>query len=97
MTKGIKVKLDKKRHLLVTSQAVAKYQEVTGRELAAQSTLSNLSLRDVVVITWALLLHEDPRLTIDQVGDMIKPQTNMKELMYKIAEAWDAYGRELDK
>jgi len=97
MAKSVKVKLDRKRHLLVTSQAIAKYREVTGRELAAQTTLSNLSLRDLIVVTWALLLHEDSKLTLDQVGDMIKPQTNMKELMYKIAEAWDAYGRELDK
>ena len=95
MSKGIKIKLDKKRHLLVTTDALAQYERITGRQLLAQSTMSNLSLRDVLVITWALLLHEDSKLTIDEVGDMIKPQTNMKELMYKIGEAWDAYGKEL--
>lgn len=97
MNRGIEVKLDRKRHLLASSQAIAKYQEITGRELAARTTISNLSLRDVIVITWALLLHEDPGLTIDGVGDMIFPLTNMKELMYKIAEAWDVYGKELEK
>jgi len=95
MTKRIKIKLDKERHLLATSRAIAKYQEVTGRELLAKSTLSNLSLRDVIVVTWTLLLHEDSSLTIDQVGDIIKPQTNMNELIYKIGEAWDAYDKEL--
>ena len=96
MSKGIKVKLDKKRHLLVTTDALAQYERITGRKLLAESTMSNLSLRDVVVITWALLLHEDPRLTIDQVGDMIKPQTNMQELTYRIGEAWDIYAKEME-
>ena len=94
---GVKVKIGgKKRHFLITSEAIAKYREVTGRELLFKSTFSNLSLRDVIVITWACLLHEDPGLKIDDVGDMIKPQGNMQELMYRIGEAWDAYSKEME-
>ena len=95
MAKEIKVRLDKTRHLKASAQAIARYQEVTGRELLAQSTRSNLSLRDVIIVAWVLLLHEAPGLTIDEVGDMIFPLTNMQELMYKIAEAWDTYYKEL--
>jgi len=95
MNRGIEVKLDMKRHLRVTADALAAYERVTGRQLLAKATMSNLSLRDVVVIVWALLLHEDETLKIDDVGDMIKPLTNMKELIYKVAEAWDIYIREL--
>lgn len=96
MAKGIKVKLDKKRHLLVTTDALAQYEKVTSRKLLAKSTISNLSLRDLIVITWAFLLHEDPGLKIDDVGDMIKPQGNMQALIYKIAEAWAVYDKEME-
>ena len=96
MAKGVKIKLDRKRHLLVTSQGIADFERVTGKPLLGKATLTgNLSFKDIIAMTWALLLHEDSQLTLDQVSDMIRPQTNMTELMYKIGEAWAAYDKEL--
>ena len=97
MARGIRVKLDRKRHLRLTSQAIADFERVTGKPLLAESTLSNLSLRDFVTIVWALLLHEDPQLTIEQVRDMIHPLGKIKELRDKIVEACDAYVKEMDQ
>lgn len=97
MAKGVKIRLDKKRHLLITTESLAAYERVTGRQMMAQSTLTNLSLRDVIVMAWAFLLHEDSRLTIDQVGDMIKPQKNFNELLSGIQRAMDDFTKELDR
>lgn len=97
MARGVKIKLDKERHLRVTSQAIADFERVTGKPLVAESTLSNLSLRDFVTIVWALLLHEDSQLTIKQVRGMIRPLGKIKELRDKIVEACDAYAKEMDQ
>ena len=97
MSKGIKVKLDKKRHLLITTDAIAAYERITGKQLVARSTIVNFSSRDLVVFVWACLLHEDSKLTLDEVAEMIKLQINWDSLIAGIQKAWDAYGKELEK
>lgn len=98
MAKGIRIKLSgKKRYLLASAQAIAKYREVVGRELAAKSTWSNLSIWDLLVIAWACLLHEDPELKIEDVGKAVYAQSNLAELIGKISETFNAYDWELNK
>lgn len=97
MAKGVKIKLDKKRRLLITSQAIADFERVTGKPLLGKAMLTgNLSLKDIITMAWALLHTEDSSLTTDAVAEMIHGG-NMTALTYKIAEAWDAYDRELGR
>ena len=97
MAKGIKVKLDRKRHLLITADGLAAYERVTGRSLLARSTMRNLCAGDIVVMGWSFLIYEDPELEIQQVADMISSERNWDNLLNGIERAWDAYMKELDQ
>ena len=73
MAKGkVKVRLGgKKRHLRVTSEALAAFEKVTHKPLMAQSTLENLTLVDLIAMAWSFLLDESPELSIGEVQAMI--------------------------
>jgi hypothetical protein len=96
-SQGVEIKLGKqKRYLLLTTDSLARYEEVTGKKLMAQSTAKNFSLWDVIVVVWSLLLHEDPNLEVRDVGNMIDP-ANMGPLMNAVAKAIENYTEEIQR
>lgn len=67
----ISVQLDKPRTLVISFNALCKAEEVTGQSfLVGEPAFS--SMRVMRALVWSGLLHEDPTLTLDQVGDMIE-------------------------
>lgn len=84
----IPVVLDKKRNLLLNGNVMVKFEEATGRNLFQVDSLNNLSSKDFRALLWVCLLHEDKKLTLDQVGDMINPG-NIEDIANKLSEVWE--------
>lgn len=57
----------KTRHLLLDFNALAAFEEKTGKNVF-KFDWDNLSAKDTRVLIWACLLHEDPELMLEQVG-----------------------------
>jgi hypothetical protein len=68
-----KIELDKERVLRYSLNAISLYEEKTGEPLAvALRELTKHSFKAIRRVIWAGLLHEDPELTEEQVGEMIE-------------------------
>jgi hypothetical protein len=62
-----------KRALRFTNRALVAIEDETGKTMAEIGTRATLgSFRAISVMLWAALLHEQPKLTVDQVIDMIE-------------------------
>lgn len=67
----IPLRLDRDRTIILSFNALCRAEEVTGVNfLMGEVTFS--SVRIMRALVWAGLLHEDPILTLEQVGDMIE-------------------------
>jgi hypothetical protein len=80
------ITLDKERHLKLDLNAMVKFEEVTGKSLFNQNALSELSSIDMRALLWAGLAHEDPTLTLTDVGALITLE-NMDIVAKAITEA----------
>lgn len=67
----VEIELDQPRHLVFDFNAIRTMEKETGRNMLKPNAWADLSASDIVVFIWACLKHEDPQLTIDQVGAMI--------------------------
>ena len=63
--KLVTVDLDKPRHLRMTLGAMIAYEQATGKSLLKGFNLKKMTLREVSVLFWACLLHEDRKLPLD--------------------------------
>ncbi|MCI6925560.1 hypothetical protein [Butyricicoccus porcorum] len=61
----------KQRHLLFDLNALAELEDVYGGHADALKEVQTGSFRAIRATLWAGLLHEDPNLTIKDVGAMI--------------------------
>lgn len=86
---GVKITLDKERTLKLDLNAMAAFEEATGKSLMDGSfQSSNMSIRDVRAMLWACLIHEDDALTEKQVGSWVN-MSNMLEVASKLNEAFE--------
>lgn len=86
--KLVAITLDKPRNLLFNMGAMSAYESQTGKSfLKIGETLSNLMVKDLQVLLWAGLLHEDKNLKLDMVGDMIGNISIINAVTSKIMEA----------
>ena len=69
----IKVTLDKPRIIMFDLNALAAFEETTGRSVLNGLSLEGLAVKDLRALFWAGLLHEDPDLTLQQVGAIVHP------------------------
>lgn len=90
-SKDIKVTLNDgvERTIKFTLNALAELEDRYGSVDEAFKQLDNNSIKAVRCILWAGLIHEDPELTEQQVGNLIDIQY-MQELMASLGEAFDA-------
>lgn len=63
----VEIDLDKPRHLRLDLNAMCEFERVSGKSIAE---IGN-SLRDIRIMLWAALVHEDPDLTEEGVGSFI--------------------------
>jgi hypothetical protein len=75
------IDLDKPRSLRFDLNAMAAYEETTGKSAFAIG--DNISATSIRALLWACLIHEDDTLTIEQVGRLIHTG-NMQEITTKI-------------
>jgi hypothetical protein len=68
------VTLDRERTLRMDFNALAKAEELTGKNFIDAATWRSLSIRDYRALIFACLVHEDPALTLESVGQMVTPR-----------------------
>ena len=90
-SKAVKITLTDgvERTIKFTLNAMAELEDRYGSVDEAFKQLDNNSIKAVRCILWAGLIHEDPGLTEQQVGNLIDIQY-MQELMASLGEAFDA-------
>ena len=90
-SKAVKITLTDgvERTIKFTLNAMAELEDRYGSVEEAFKQLDNNSIKAVRCILWAGLIHEDPELTEQQVGNLIDIQY-MQELMASLGEAFDA-------
>lgn len=84
------------RTIKFTLNAMAELEDRYGSVEEAFKQLDNNSIKAVRCILWAGLIHEDPDLTEQQVGNLIDIQY-MQELMASLGDAFDANMPEAEK
>lgn len=67
--KRVTIDLDRPRVLLLNLNAYCLAEEITGRNY--MKSIEDLSFKDIRALLFAGLKHEDPNLTIENVGEMI--------------------------
>lgn len=93
MKNGIIISLDKPRTLRYGINALAKIEDLTGRPITALD-LNSVGIKDLLVIVYAGLYHEDKALTLEKVGDLIDEHSNINEIAEKVGEAFTlAFGK----
>ena len=94
MKHGITINLDKPRTLRYGINAFAKIEDLTNKPLV-KLDLKNVGIKDLLIITYAGLCHEDSNLTIEKVGDIIDEYSSLGEIAEKVGEALTlAFGKE---
>lgn len=90
-SKDIKITLNDgvERTIKFTLNALAELEDRYGSVDEAFKQLDNNSIKAVRCVLWAGLIHEDPELTEQQVGNLIDTQY-MQELMASLNDAFDS-------
>lgn len=65
----VQIELDKPRTLKLTLNAMIRFEKDTGKSFFQAN--KDMSIEELRKVFWLCLLHEDPDLTEDQVGEMI--------------------------
>ncbi|MBY6275377.1 hypothetical protein [Symbiobacterium thermophilum] len=65
----VPIELDKPRNLKFTLNSMVLFEKHTGKRF--NQVENGLSMEELRILLWACLIHEDPDLTPEQVGDMI--------------------------
>ncbi|MEM3453497.1 MAG: hypothetical protein QW835_07745 [Candidatus Hadarchaeum sp.] len=86
----IEIKLDKVRHLRLDFNALAKAEEVTGKSFLTSEGLSwaTTSAKGLRALIWACLLHEDPDLTLEEVGGLLN-YANVPQITAALSKLWE--------
>lgn len=69
MKPSVLINLDRPRNIRLGTNALVKVEESTGRSLTEIG--SSFGIKEIRVVLWAGLIHEDKELTLDAVGDLI--------------------------
>lgn len=93
MKAGITIQLDKPRTLRYGINALAKVEDLIGKPITSLD-LNNVGIKDLLVIIYAGLYHEDKTLTVEKVGDLIDEYSDITTMAEKIGEAFTlAFGK----
>lgn len=80
------IQLDKTRNLKFGMRAFYLIEDTLKIKMS-QIDYENIGMKELAVIIWAGLFHEDKELTIDKTIDLIDEHTNLIELMNVMQEA----------
>jgi hypothetical protein len=85
----------KVRNLRYTMNALAEIEDNLGVPLSEMDKVK-MTIKNVRVILWAGLIHEDEELTQKEVGNMVDLE-NMEAVQEKVAEAFTMAQKEKSK
>ena len=85
----VPITLDKKRHLLLDLNAMAAFEDATGKNIMRGFGSAEMTAKDLRALLWACLLHEDENLTIEGAGRLIHTG-NLDAVTESLGEAWSA-------
>jgi hypothetical protein len=86
----VTIQLDKERHLKMTLGGMKRFKDETGIDLLRDGlNIKTLTEEQIIAFIWACLLHEDRKLTAEDVGFMLDA-TKVQEISEKIVEIWGA-------
>jgi hypothetical protein len=89
--KVVKIMLDKERNLKFTLNSLV-YAEELGVDVQAMGKNESVKLKDLRVLLFAGLMHEDKELTEVAVGEMIT-MDNMKNITTALTQAFGSAGK----
>lgn len=67
----VTILLDRERRLKMDLNAMATFEEETGKSLLSGFNAAEINMRDIRTLLWVCLRHEDPALTQENVGAMV--------------------------
>lgn len=76
----------KTRNLLIDMNALVSFEEATGKDFSDAFANSGKSAKTIRALLWASMLHEDPKLKIEDVGRWVHPG-NLGEIAGAVAKA----------
>lgn len=85
----IPIDLDRRRHLKLDLNALVLLEEYSGKDLTGGEQWNARGARDLRYFLWACLQHEEPGLTLEQVGSLIHVG-NLGYVSEQLAKAWRA-------
>jgi hypothetical protein len=87
------IELDKPRQLRYGMNAMVIVEDLLNKKIS-QVNLLDLSFKELRVLAYAGLYHDDKTLNLDVVGDLIDQHSSTAEMSIKIGEALTlAYGK----
>lgn len=97
MNKAVSIQLDKVRNLRYGINALCTIEDLLGKSISSLD-LQNLSMKDLRLVIFAGLLHEDNTLTPEKVGALIDDYSNIGEISQKLGEAFTlAFGEQKNR
>jgi hypothetical protein len=84
MKPSVLIELDKPRNIRLTTNALVMAEELIGKPLPEMG--QSMGIREVRIILWAGLLHEDRSLSPDDVGELMDYQ-DMEYVGEKVGKA----------
>ena len=87
------INLDRERTLKYDYNALALAEKETGKNLLTDlGSLRRLSITDLRSLLWAGLLHEDPELTVEAAGRLLKPSNTRAAIKAVVTGLNDFFG-----
>jgi len=86
----VMVNLDRPRRLRYSMNALVNMEEALEKPIGriiSEFNAGMFGLKDIRAVIWAGLLHENPDLTQEQVGDMIDEAESMNYVIRQVGEA----------
>lgn len=75
---GVKIVLDRERTLRFDMNARVEFEEATGENsLEPAFWTKKMTAKNQRALIWACLVHEDPALTLKDVGAMLTPKMHL--------------------
>lgn len=74
------------RHLLIDLNALASFEDATGRDFTEAFAQSARSAKTIRALLWAAMLHENPDLKISDVGKWVHPG-NLAQIAEAVGKA----------
>lgn len=97
MKKYISIELDKTRNLRYGMVALMKIEDKLGKAFASIDFDKELKYKDLAIIIWAGLSHEDKNLNPQVTAELIDEYSDIATVMEKMGEAMqEAFGKNLE-